>query len=157
MTRTQQISWFLWIMFCTACSTYVGYAGCAHAQEESQIVPNVSCPSTALCVKDEKGMWIPVWYARDLLGVKEDLKGKIKELEAAKDEITSLRIADAEYTQAVKSYEEALATEKKIREMDDARVKDAEDKSTRRLRWGVGTSVVSVIVIGVLSAVLGSK
>lgn len=156
MSKSKQAMWLFWIMFCSATATFLGYGGCAHAQELSQVVPHVKCPNTALCVKDEIGNWIPIWYARDLLGVSEELKGKIAELEKANDEITSLRIADAEHLEAEKSLETTAAYEAKKAEIFSARAKEAEAKSTKRLQWGVGVGIVGAIVIGTLSAILGS-
>lgn len=160
MSKSKQAIWLFWIMFCTASATFLGYGGCskAEAQDEvrSQVVPHVTCPSTSLCVKGEQGLWIPIWYARDLLGVREELKGRLKELEAAKEEITSLRIADAEHLEAEKALELTVAYETKKAEVFEARMQEAEDKSRHRLQWGVGVGIVGAVVIGALAATLGT-
>lgn len=144
---TLVVALLLSFFFATRCS----------AQELSQVVPDVKCPNTALCVKNEQGLWLPIWYARDLLKVKEDLKGRIKELEQAEEEIVSLRLADSENIEAERAMERELAFEKKHAEMMERRTKEAEAKSTKRLRWGVGTTVAGAVVIGILAAVLGAQ
>lgn len=146
MKKTNQIAWLLWLLVCTSLSFFISYGGCAHAQD-TQVILDVPCPKTALCVKNEKGIWIPYWYARDLMKAKTELKGSKSDLEKANSEIDNLRIADAEHIAAEKAFEDNLA-------MARVRVEESEKDSKRRLHWAVGTSVVGTAAISILTALL---
>lgn len=157
MSRTKQTLWILWLITCSASSVFIGYGGCAHAQDlKTQVVTNVKCPETALCTKNENGIWIPMWYARDLLEVRAQFEGIRKDLASANEEIAQLRIANAEHVNAEEALESVAAAEKRTAEIFENRATTAETKSNRRLRWAVSSSIASAVVISILSAVVAT-
>lgn len=158
MSKSEQILWILWLLACTSSAVFFGYGGCAHAQDlKSQIVTNVKCPQTALCVKNENGIWIPMWYAQDLLKVRAQFETVRKDLAAANEEITHLRVAIAEHSLAGLALEKTATYEKTRAEIFEKRSEKAENKSSRRLKWLAGSSVVSAVVIAILSAAVATQ
>jgi hypothetical protein len=135
-----------WLAFATALFIALPCA----AQESLSF--ELKCPDTARCGKNELGQWISNWQVRAFAAEQARLKGCIAELEKANRQVLALQRAARSYDEQVESLHAKILRLERQHEARERERAELDHRSTRRLRWAIGSTAVAVVAIGALSA-----
>lgn len=98
-------------------------------------------------------MWVPTGYLR---GVKADsvrLEGAQKELARAGEQIHELELAAEQFELQTRSLKDKVVVVEASRAVQTSRIDHLERQKTRRTRWALATTVLTVLLIGALSVI----
>jgi hypothetical protein len=112
----------------------------------------LKCPDVLQCTKNAPGDWVPSWYIADVAEDQAKLQGALDELDKAQQELEAFRKVHDEYKQRVEDSDQMVVEYERILAERDEQLRVAQHRAARRFRWGLGSTVTSVLLLGVLSA-----
>lgn len=125
--------------------------GTAHA--ERSLPFSLTCPNTKECAPGESGSWVPTWYQRETAKETAQLEGVREELKRADAQIAALHIAERALSA------ESAGLKLRVLSCDDDRMVlkkqagSADARITRRTRWALATTTLTVLLGGALVAI----